>query len=72
MLPARVRSNLAGFERQECNDPDLALDRVAEGLLSARYDGVLDAARQHEPSERYDVEALVQARSNGPQLSLFT
>lgn len=72
LVHPRLGGILLAHLSEECNDPDLALDRVAEGLLSARYDGVLDAARQHEPSERYDVEALVQARSNGPQLSLFT
>lgn len=56
----------------ECNDPPRALDRVREGLEQVRYDGVLDAAPQDDPTPRYDVEALVRARSEGPQLSLFS
>lgn len=54
----------------ECNDPALAEDRVAEGLLPARYDGLLATARQDSPSERFDVAALTRRRE-GPQLSLF-
>lgn len=55
----------------ECNDPLLARDRVAEGLLSSRYDGVLDVAEQDAPSALYEVAALSRERRNGPQLSLF-
>ncbi len=55
----------------ECNDPDLAMDRVAEGLMPARWDGVLASALQDDPSERFDVEGLAGAEHSGPQLSLF-
>jgi len=55
----------------ECNDPDLAVDRVAEGLLPTRFDGVLASARQDDPTERFDVAELCRARTDGPQLSLF-
>jgi phosphoribosyl 1,2-cyclic phosphodiesterase len=55
----------------ECNDPGRALDRVREDLEKVGYDGVLDAASQTEPTVRYDVEALMRARTAGPQLSLF-
>lgn len=54
----------------ECNDPDLAADRVAEGLLPTRWGGVLASALQEEPSERFDVEELARGQA-GPQLSLF-
>ncbi len=67
----RLGGILLAHLSDECNDPDLALDRVAEGLISKRYDGVLEAAAQDEPSERFDVEALVRARTDGPQLTLF-
>jgi phosphoribosyl 1,2-cyclic phosphodiesterase len=56
----------------ECNDPLRALDRVREDLDKVRYEGLLDAAPQEEPTPRYDVEALVRARTEGPQLSLFS
>lgn len=55
----------------ECNDPQQALDRVRQDLDRVRYEGVLDVAPQDEPTPRYDVEALVRARTEGPQLSLF-
>lgn len=54
----------------ECNDPSLAADRVAEGLLPARYEGVLATAMQDDPSERFPIEELARRRA-GPQLSLF-
>lgn len=56
----------------ECNDPHRALDRVRGDLEEVRYAGVLEAAPQDEPTARYDVEALVRARTEGPQLSLFS
>ncbi|MDX1396324.1 MAG: MBL fold metallo-hydrolase [Gemmatimonadota bacterium] len=55
----------------ECNDPDLAADRVAEGLMPTRWGGVLASALQDYPSERFDVERLAAAQRDGPQLSLF-
>lgn len=55
----------------ECNDPDLAVDRVAEGLLPTRWSGLLASAVQEEPTERFDVEALSREGRDGPQLSLF-
>jgi len=67
----RLGGILLAHLSHECNDPDLALDRVGEGLLSKRYDGLLAAASQDQPSERYDIIDLVAARSAGPQLSLF-
>lgn len=54
----------------ECNDPSLAADRVAEGLLPARYEGVLATAPQDDPTERFPIEELARRRA-GPQLSLF-
>lgn len=54
----------------ECNDPSLAADRVAEGLLPARYEGVLATASQDDPTERFHIEDLSRRRA-GPQLSLF-
>lgn len=56
----------------ECNDPGRALDRVRRDLEGVRYEGALDVAPQGEPTPRYDVEALVRARTEGPQLSLFS
>lgn len=55
----------------ECNDPNLAVDRVAEDLLPTRYDGLLTSAPQDEPSERFELGALSRARREDPQLSLF-
>jgi len=55
----------------ECNDPDLAVDRIAEGLLPTRFDGLLASARQEEPSERFTVGNLARARRENPQMSLF-
>ena len=54
----------------ECNDPDLALERVAEGLAPSGYGGLLEAAGQDRPSPRYDVAELVRTRTDGAQLSL--
>lgn len=54
-----------------CNDPDLAVDRVAEGLLPTRFDGVLASAVQDDPTERFPVAELARRRRDGPQLSLF-
>lgn len=54
----------------ECNDPQLALERVAEGLAPTEYDGLLDAAGQEASSPRYDVAALALARADAEQLSL--
>lgn len=54
----------------ECNDPGLAADRIAEGLLPARYDGVLATASQDDPTERFHIADLARRR-HGPQLSLF-
>lgn len=54
----------------ECNDPSLAADRVAEGLLPVRYEGVLATAPQDDPTERFEIETLARRRA-GPQLSLF-
>ncbi len=54
----------------ECNDRELALESVAEGLAPTGYDGLLDAAAQAEPSPRYDVAALARARGDAEQLSL--
>ncbi|MCG8467370.1 MAG: MBL fold metallo-hydrolase, partial [Gemmatimonadetes bacterium] len=39
----RLGGILLAHLSHECNDPDLALGRVADGLLAKRYDGVLDA-----------------------------
>ncbi|MDH3733598.1 MAG: MBL fold metallo-hydrolase [Gemmatimonadota bacterium] len=55
----------------ECNDPEMAVDRVAEGLMPTRWEGVLASAVQEEPTERFRVDELVGAGRNGPQLSLF-
>ncbi|WP_419161834.1 MBL fold metallo-hydrolase [Candidatus Palauibacter sp.] len=57
---------------QECNDPDLALDRVADGLARSKFRGLLEAAGQDAPSPRYNVVELVRDRADGAQLSLFT
>jgi phosphoribosyl 1,2-cyclic phosphodiesterase len=54
----------------ECNDPDLAVDQVAQGLMPTPWGGMLASALQDEPSERFDVEQLAKV-SDGPQLSLF-
>ena len=54
----------------ECNDPHLALERVAQGLASAKYDGLLEAAGQEGAGARYDVAALAGARTGAEQLSL--
>ena len=55
---------------QECNDRELALERVAKGLAPTGYDGLLDAAAQDEPGPRYHVVALARARADAEQLSL--
>jgi len=55
----------------ECNDPDLAVDRVAEGLLATRFDGLLASAVQDDPSERFTVGGLSLMRRTDPQMSLF-
>lgn len=67
----RLGGVLLAHLSHECNDPDLARDRVAEGLLAAPFDGVLETAAQDDPSPRFDVEELVRERTDGPQLSLF-
>jgi phosphoribosyl 1,2-cyclic phosphodiesterase len=55
----------------ECNDPDLAVDRVAEGLMPTRWEGMLASAMQDDPTERFDVTRLAGPDHTGPQLSLF-
>lgn len=55
----------------ECNDPDLAVDRVAEGLMPTRWSGILAAAVQDDPTERFEVGHLARTGRDGPQLSLF-
>lgn len=68
----RLAGVLLAHLSAECNDAGRAIDRVGEELEKARYDGMLEVARQEEPTPRYDVEALVRARTDGPQLSLFS
>ena len=55
---------------QECNDPELAVETVAEELAPTRYSGLLAAAGQDEPGPRYDVGALARAPVGAEQLSL--
>ena len=55
----------------ECNDPNLAMDRVAEDLMPTRWDGRLVSAVQDDPGERFDVARLASPDRGGPQLSLF-
>ena len=54
----------------ECNDPELALERVSIGLEPSRYSGLLETAGQDLPGPRYDVAELVRSRADGAQLSL--
>jgi phosphoribosyl 1,2-cyclic phosphodiesterase len=67
----RLAGVLLAHLSAECNDPGRALDRVGKDLEKVRYDGLLEAAMQNEPTARYDVKALARARADGPQLSLF-
>jgi phosphoribosyl 1,2-cyclic phosphodiesterase len=54
----------------ECNRPELALDVVGRALSKAGYRGLLDVARQDEPTRVYDVEAL-RRRVEPQQLSFL-
>ena len=54
----------------ECNDPALALERVAAGLAPSGYGGLLEAAGQDRSGPRYNVAELVRTRADGAQLSL--
>jgi phosphoribosyl 1,2-cyclic phosphodiesterase len=54
----------------ECNRPDLARAVVGRALYGAGYRGILDVARQDEPTEFFDVAEL-RRRLNGGQLTLF-
>lgn len=55
---------------QECNDPELARDRVGEALERQGYRGPLRTARQDEPLPNLDVAAATEAVSSG-QLTLL-
>lgn len=67
----RLAGVLLAHLSAECNEPARAVDRVGEGLLGTAYRGVLAAATQSEPSERFEVERLLRERVDGPQLDLF-
>lgn len=56
----------------ECNEPEVAQRTVRKRLERGGFKGVVDVARQDEPSRLYDVAVLVDmARSGSPQLPLF-
>lgn len=56
---------------RECNDPDLARDRVGERLGLIGYDGLLESAGQDDPTALYSVPDLLLRRNGGAQLRLF-
>lgn len=56
---------------RECNDPDVARDRVGERLGLIGYDGLLEAAGQDAPTPLYSVPELLSRRGGGAQLRLF-
>lgn len=53
-----------------CNEPEMARDTVGLGLERTPFRGTLEVARQEEPCEPVDVDAL-RRRTAPPQLSLF-
>ena len=56
----------------ECNEAAVAREKAGRWLARHGFKGVVDVARQDEPSRLYDVAALVDvARNGGPQLQLF-
>ena len=55
---------------RESNDPRLAADVVGRALTGAGWNGVLEVARQDEPTRLYDVAELRQ-RKGPAQLALF-
>lgn len=67
---SRLAGILLAHLSSECNEPARAVDRVGEGLLGTAYRGVLAAATQDEPTERFEVERLLR-ELDGPQLDLF-
>lgn len=71
LVHPRLAGILLAHLSVECNEPERALDRVAEGLMATRFRGMLDAAGQDEPTLRFDVERLLRERVDGPQLDLF-
>lgn len=56
---------------RECNDPDLACDRIGERLGLLGFDGLLEAAGQDAPTPLYSVPELLRRRGGGDQLRLF-
>lgn len=56
---------------QECNDPELALDRVGRALRRNGFGGYLEVALQDEPLADIDVSALAAA-VRPQQLHLFS
>lgn len=67
----RLGGVLLAHLSQECNDPELARDRVGERLSLAGYDGLLEAAEQNAPTPFYSVSELLARRTGGDQLRLF-
>ncbi len=65
----RLAGILLSHLSAECNVPQLALERVADGLARTGFRGTLEVATQDEPTRRFDVAAL--RASADPQLSLF-
>ncbi len=56
----------------ECNEPEAARDMARKQLERKGYRGVVDVARQEQPSALYDVASLVDTvRNGGPQLEFF-
>lgn len=72
LLHPEIGGFLLAHLSDECNDPEVAR-RTARGWLQSKgFQGVVDVARQDEPSLMYDVARLVdRARNGGPQLQLF-
>lgn len=56
---------------EECNEISLAKATVARGLEGTSFRGRLVVAEQDDPSESYDVGALVERARGGRQLSLL-
>ena len=69
LLHPRLAGILLAHLSAECNTPELARRTVSRALRKAGYRGLLGVARQDEPSEMLNIEALRRAR--GPEQLSF-
>lgn len=70
LMHPRLAGVVLAHLSKECNRPDLALDVVDRALKKVGWQGHLEVALQHRPTELLDIEDL-RYRSGPSQLSLL-